>query len=357
MGDTTAEDLELLQSELARSDRTAYLEQRVFILSPFGTFATSALLFILAAGSYVLLAFADRLPIALRTPDGLALDWRARVAFILSLLVAVILGIQRSVTRAERRDFLNSAENFSGGREALIPRVVLTPAGARLGLASAIGLVLGAGLVALFVTPDNGLGFSAHPGVFTWYAIVIAGLVMAFTRGVELTRRGAQSGFAMIDKHLIIDLLRVDRLSFLGRSAARFALIWFTIAAVSCLFFVGIGVTKFTISLMAVFTAIGLWTFVAILERVHRMILRAKGKELERLRTLIDAVRQEAESDGDAAERLQGLLAYETRIAAAPEWPFDQTTLVRVGASVLILTVPWFGQAVAAYLIEHLGPR
>jgi hypothetical protein len=35
--------------------------------------------------------------------------------------------------------------------------------------------------------------------------------------------------------------------------------------------------------------------------------------------------------------------------------PFDQTILVRVGASALILTVPWFGQAIAGVMVEHLG--
>ena len=28
---------------------------------------------------------------------------------------------------------------------------------------------------------------------------------------------------------------------------------------------------------------------------------------------------------------------------------------VRVGASALILTVPWFGQAIAQYAVEHLS--
>ena len=81
-----------------------------------------------------------------------------------------------------------------------------------------------------------------------------------------------------------------------------------------------------------------------------------KDEELEGIRARIDDVRTRAHVDADAAQRLQGLLAYETRIAAAPEWPFDETTLMRLGASALILTVPWFGQAIAAYLIERLGP-
>jgi hypothetical protein len=95
--------------------------------------------------------------------------------------------------------------------------------------------------------------------------------------------------------------------------------------------------------------------FVQPMERVHRKIRAAKHAELERIRGQIDTLRESAVNDPSCATRLQGLLAYETRIAAAPEWPFDQTTLVRVCASALILTVPWFGQAIAAYVVEHVS--
>jgi hypothetical protein len=92
-----------------------------------------------------------------------------------------------------------------------------------------------------------------------------------------------------------------------------------------------------------------------MMERVHRRIKAVKAEELERIRHQIDGLRDQAAHDASAAARLQGLLAYETRITAAPEWPFDQPTLVRLCASALILTLPWFGQAIAADLIAHLG--
>ena len=58
--------------------------------------------------------------------------------------------------------------------------------------------------------------------------------------------------------------------------------------------------------------------------------------------------------DDRAAAQLHGMLAYEKRISDAPEWPFDQSTLVRVGAYILIPTVPWFGQAIVQYFVEHM---
>jgi hypothetical protein len=73
------------------------------------------------------------------------------------------------------------------------------------------------------------------------------------------------------------------------------------------------------------------------------------------VRDEIHRARQAAADTADAAARLQSLLAYEARIAAAPEWPFDQTTILRVGVSALILTVPWFGQAIAQFAVDHLA--
>ncbi len=154
---------------------------------------------------------------------------------------------------------------------------------------------------------------------------------------------------------MIVDLLRIDTLAVWGRSAARFALIWFTVSAISCLFFINAGLNAFTISMLATLLALGIFVFVRPMERVHHRIRAAKAVELERIRGEIDGLRDAAVADPAAATRLQGLLAYETRIAAAQEWPFDQSTLVRVGASALILTVPWFGQAIAAYLVEPMN--
>ena len=51
----------------------------------------------------------------------------------------------------------------------------------------------------------------------------------------------------------------------------------------------------------------------------------------------------------------KGLLAYEARIQAVHEWPFDQTTLVRVAAYVLIPAIPWFGEAFVSDLIQRVA--
>ncbi len=357
MSDITEPAVEKVFADLARSDRDAYLEQRIFVLSPFNTFVTAALLFVLAAGSYALAALANGLPIIVDHGGGPVLEDNARIAFTLSLLITVVLGMQRFILKRTRTEMIRAACVFRGGLTTVAGMSELTPHGARLGAATLLGLLPGSIIVWLMLAQNGIADFARAPAVSLWFTTITLLLAMSFTRGVELTRRGSQSSVASINSELIIDLLRIDRLSFLGRSAARFSLIWFSVAAVSCLFFVGNGITGFTIALLAIFAVIGGWSFVGLMEGVHRRIVDTKRKELERVRSAIDEVSITAHLQADAAQRLQGLLAYEARIMAAPEWPFDQTTLMRVGASALILTVPWFGQAIVAYLIEHLGTR
>jgi hypothetical protein len=129
------------------------------------------------------------------------------------------------------------------------------------------------------------------------------------------------------------------------------------ISAVAFLFFVGGDLNWLTILLIAACAGMGIGMFASIMSRIHRQIVSAKAAELEHVRCQIDAMRAAMTTDDHAATRLHGLLAYEKRISDAPEWPFDQTTLMRVGASALIVTVPWFGQAIVQYFIEHLGPK
>ena len=54
----------------------------------------------------------------------------------------------------------------------------------------------------------------------------------------------------VLNAELKIDLLRIDQLAVLGRSAARTALIWFVISAIACLFFIGGDLDWLTIALI-----------------------------------------------------------------------------------------------------------
>ncbi|HEY8948663.1 MAG TPA: hypothetical protein VIM56_07240 [Rhizomicrobium sp.] len=338
------------------TDRHAYFEQRIFILSPLGTFATAAFLFLILMAWFIASAVGEGVALFARDAAGnIQIESVLRMAFTLALMLCAALFIQRYTRMQERKDKPAFEAVLRPG--TLESRFLgeLTPRDARLGTFTLVGVVIG--VAASWPLFGRQMFAMAQPpyATFIWFLIVNTLLITAFTRGVELSRAGSLSTARAIDDDLVVDLLRIDLLSVWGRSAARFALIWFTVSAVACLFFIGNGLNAFTFAMLATFLALGIWMFIRPMERVHHKIRQAKGVELERVRREIDQVREAAVADANAATRLQGLLAYETRIAAAPEWPFDQTTLFRVVASALILTVPWFGQAVAQFAIEHLA--
>jgi hypothetical protein len=342
-----------LTAEWTRSDRQAYFEQRIFVLSPLGDFWTAFLIFLLICGAFVLIAGIENLPLIARTATGIGVAEPVRTAFALATTLAAALYIQRYTRVRERADYPAFARTLNPGAVERHNVVSLTPGKARLIPATWLGLI--AGVLASWPLYGHYLSDPPRPGVFGWFAVVTVILLMSFTRGVELSRTGTQGANAVIGGELKVDLLRIDLLSVWGRSAARFALIWFTVGAVSCLFFVDSGLNVFTVGLVSVFLVLGIWVFLRTMQPVHRKIRAAKAAELDRVRDDIEAARVNAARDAAAATRMQGLLAYEARIEATPEWPFDQTTIFRVGASALILTVPWFGQAVAQFAIEHLA--
>jgi hypothetical protein len=340
---------------LAQSDRHAYLEQRIFVYSPLGTLPTAFLIFALLAGTFLVSWLMSGRPFVSVVNGRVTIGTIFWLGLWFSLMIANVLGMQRYARAKDREDIAAYAVILRGGWDSAARMTELTPQTVRFWAANLVGLAIGLGVSWYFYWADSSQNLSTYPAMLIWMSAATTLVLMSFTRGVALTRAGGGSMRKWIDDELVIDLLRIDRLAVVGRSASRPSLIWFTTSAVILLIFIGGGITAFTVSLLVACAVMGIWVFVATMEQVHRKIRAVKAKELERLRSEIDGLRTRASNEADAAVKLQGLLAYETRIAAAPEWPFDQTTLVRVGASALILTVPWFGQAIAQYAVEHLS--
>jgi len=272
-------------------------EQQIFARSPFGIVTTIVVIFVLFFGAFLVVADIEHVAIV---RPGFAPTGASWPAVVLSLVCCAALGMQRYVRVAEAKDAPAYAKILTGGTASVVRVTSMGAPEARLGRATLIGLLVG-------------LAISA------------------------------------------IDLLRTDTLAVLGRSAARSSLIWFVVSAVAFLFLVGGDLNWLTSLLIVACAAMGIIQFAIVMSRVHKLIMQAKAQELEHIRRQIEMQRSAMTTDDHAATRLHGLLAYEKRITEAPEWPFDQTTLLRVGASTLILTVPWFGQAIAAYVVDHLS--
>jgi hypothetical protein len=333
-----------------------YLEQRLFIASPLGGLATAALLFVVPFGIFLSLAALSHVPAIVWNGRGLAFHNGAWPAFVLSLLVAAAFGMQRYVRLKDAADAPRFAEIFTGGEATAADMAAYSPHGARLGLATVAGVAMGVAASSIILLNQSTINGRSLP-MLIWFVLEITLSAVLFARGAELSRKSTQLFDQRLKQELKIDLLRIDRLSVLGRSVARASLVWFVVSAVACLFFVGGNIDIPSVAIMLACAAMGVWIFLQAMLRVHRKIKDAKAAELEHLRCEIDAARAHLKDDPAAAQRAQGLLAYEARIEAAPEWPFDQTTLVRMGASTLIVTVPWFGQAIVQYFVERMTQR
>ena len=333
----------------------APFEQQIYMRSPVGMLATTAIVFLLLFGSFLVAALLGHTEIIERSARGIALTQIAWSALVLSLLCSAALGMQRYNRVREASDRIAYAKILTGGMASAASITGVTMREAAFGRATIMGIVIGLILSVVIRMTEIGEGHPTALGAMIWYALATIFLSVLFSRGVEQTRAGNRGYAKVLDAELKIDLLRTDTLAVLGRSGARSALIWFVVSAVACLFFVGGDLNWLTIALIVSCAGMGIAIFASTMSRIHRQIVAAKGSELEHVRRQIDAMRAAMTENDHAATRLHGLLAYEKRISDAQEWPFDQSTLVRVGASALILTVPWFGQAIAAYVVDHLS--
>jgi hypothetical protein len=332
-----------------------YLEQRIFMASPLGLIGTTALLLIVLYGLYLLLAAAQGETPVRWTGHSLAFAGGAWPALVLSLLICAALGMQRYARLKDADDYERFAPIFSGGEETAHRLSAYAPNDAQLTRSTIVGILAGLVISTLVLVSEGMTVSAAKSGTIGWFIAAIVLLSVLFARGMELTRKSSRSFAITLRDELKIDLLRIDKLAVIGRSAARTAFIWIVVSAVACLFFVGGDISIVSIGTMLACAFMGIAIFVRAILGVHERIMTAKAAELEHVRCQIETTRAALLQDPHAATRLQGLLAYEHRVEQAQEWPFDQTTLVRVAASTLLITVPWFGQAVAGYFIEHLA--
>ena len=333
-------------------DRRAYFEQRLFAFSPLNLWLTSALIYAGLIGLYAAAAAHDGAQWIHHLAGGYALDERARVALILALVACVALAMQR-YTRLHERD--DAAELESAMTAPMLSGYLAFDGGA-LKRATGIGLLLGALLIVFIRAPGVGLHDSTFGSARSvWFMGATLLLAVLFARGVELTRAGAQVTRQVIDAGLVVDLLHVDRLYGWGRAAGRNSLTWFAVSASACLLFVSQVSPLMAAGLLGACAMMGLWGFMSTMRLVHHKIRAAKHRELETVRREITELRARPGPEPETSVRLHSLLAYEARIAAVREWPFNQSILLRVLGSALILTLPWFGQAAAGVLVEHLG--
>jgi hypothetical protein len=171
------------------------------------------------------------------------------------------------------------------------------------------------------------------------------------------TFRGNQL-FARVEALLApVDLLRPHSLAPFARHGLRTAFLWIGGSSIASIVFVNLLFSWLTGLVLVATLGIGTLAFLLPMRGLHRRLRAAKEVELERVRAAIECARG-ALLDGDGgterALRMPGLLAYERRVAAAPEWPLDAPQVARFALVVALGLGSWVGGAVIERTIDFL---
>lgn len=281
-----------------------------------------------------------------REPLGISFDGRNHVA--ICILIAFIVPGLRWARRGEQRDLervrpLTTLEptELSHAHSSLTFRVF-----ALLG-----GLVLGT-LILLLTRgdPAASLWLYAQDPHLVWSVAANLVLFAAMIHAARRTILGLRLLERVSSAIRTLDLLDSTQLAPFGRIGLRPAFLWLggsTIASA-----LGIGMRRVwpLVAVISVTLLCATLSFTRPAQIIRRRIREAKRLELERVRGRIESAREGALS-GDPerapghAALLPGLLAYEARIEAVNEWPFDTPTLMRFAALAIIATGSWVGGA------------
>ncbi len=176
-----------------------------------------------------------------------------------------------------------------------------------------------------------------------------------FSRAAYFTLAGVTSVSERAEQGLRLDLLDPSAVAPIGRMALRASLLWIGAAVLGGISLVASGSPAEYVALGFLLT-VAAASFLLPVRGVRRRIRRAKLEELARTRAELHRAREGVATGGEdaasAAARLPGLVAWEARIEAVREWPFDTPTLVRFALFLLIPLGSWLGGALVERSVD-----
>lgn len=287
-------------------------------------------------------------------------DWarETRVAVVNTLVLGYFVGAHRALRSSTRRHL-----------DALRPVLADVPAGGDYaedfppdpGAASRGGFIgIAVTLAFPFVIDWGELPF-LEPGywiperIWHWPVLIAMGWMAGRLGYASLYGGRVLSRLARFDLHL--DLLETHRLGPFVQQGTQTALIWVGAVAVAALHLVNEGMA--TVMAIGMLSALGVsvTSLVLPLRGVHERLVQAKAHDLDWVRRAIREERERLRDDAEVRDtpgRITDLLAYEARIEAVREWPFDTPTFLRVGLYLLIPLASWSAGALVERLIDAL---
>jgi hypothetical protein len=158
-----------------------------------------------------------------------------------------------------------------------------------------------------------------------------------------------------------LDLLAPEALAPFGRLGLRLATYWIVGSALALLLLADTTVPAIVAAVIVATAAVGVATLLRPCRGAHERIHEAKRGELVRVRAAIERASQallaaepgRASAPGPAAgETLAALVAYEARLEAVREWPFDAPLLRRFGLLLLVPLGSWIGGAMVERVLD-----
>ncbi|HAC59854.1 hypothetical protein [Parvibaculum sp.] len=342
-------------------DRRKSWENALADALPVNPFVTGALAAALFFASFLFTAFVFGGRIVVVGDGNVSLSGDAWAALALSLLWFAILGIGRYTVIGNLRDarsLMGIAPHISAEKVESYTSGVTPGELSRSRLAGLLGFVAGGALhaVAVLDVLRKGLAAFANP-VDVWMLAMVALLGMQLLRRIYFLR-GDTGLFSESLKGLDPDLSDLSRLDVFGRVALRGALPWFTVAGILSLLIVGQDADGITIPALILSLAAAFFVFTRPMLRAHRVIRKAKLRNLAGLRARIveneKALREGGQVARDAALMLPALIALETRLERLGEWPLDLQT---AGRLILYAAIPlgsWFCASIVNIALEAL---
>lgn len=334
-------------------------QTRLVLASPLNLFWTGAIFAFLVYVSFLLCAAWNDVPVVVERAGDPTLSADAWTALCMALLWWSILSIgqyTRTGNLADAWELVRLGIPIKTERLDGLERGPTRRANRRAFLFGVVGVVAGMVFYTQVYKP-NGHSVSVETATVTsaWFFLMTAALFGEIFRSLSFLRTDTSVFLSDLDHRVPIDLLDISKLDGFGRIALRGALPWLVTGTIVLLLLLGQNSTELFLPLIGGLILSATVVFAWPMWSVHRLIDRAKKTELARLRREIVETRAAFEMPGQvgerAAARLAALLALETRVEHAREWPLDMPTIFRFSIYLALPLGSWLGGAVVERIL------
>jgi hypothetical protein len=255
--------------------------------------------------------------------------------------------------RWARRDFddLRPAVEASDEEWSAWRLRAISPGAASLASAAALGFVFGIVVDVIGARAKDALAFWAGHRVWVH---ALNPLVFAALGVLVATSRERAGVYQEIGRRARVSVGEIGTLAPFARVGLRTALLWFLGTSLAALLLVDTDSPMLVISILLATTIFGAAALIAPSRGVHERMRAAKRDELAWLRGEIARASRALRAGQPAgAAQLPALLAWEARVAGAPEWPFDGGTALRFSLFLLMPLGSWLGGALAERAVNR----